>query len=57
MKNEFIGKIIRGFAGLKSKMYSLVTVDNEENKKAKRVNKNIVKNIRERLYYVLFNKK
>ena len=46
-----------GFAGLKSKMYSLVTADNEENKKAKRVNKNVVKNIRKRLYYVLFNKK
>ena len=39
-------------------MYSLVTIDNEENKKAKGVNKNVVKNIRHREYIdVLFNKK
>ena len=39
-------------------MYSLVTVDNEEIKKVKEVNKNVVKNIRHREYMdVLFNKK
>ena len=39
-------------------MYSLVTLDNEEIKKAKGVNKNVVKNIRHREYVdVLFNKK
>ena len=39
-------------------MYSLVAIDNEENKKAKGVNKNVVKNIRHREYVdVLFNKK
>ena len=39
MKDEFKGKIISEFVGLNSKMYSLVDVDNEENKKAKGVNK------------------
>ena len=39
-------------------MYSLVTLDNEEIKKAKGFNKNVVKNIRHREYVdVLFNKK
>ena len=58
MKDEFKGKIISEFIGLKSKMYSLVTVDNEKSKKAKGVNKNIVKNIRHKGFFdVLFNKK
>ena len=30
-------------------MYSLIDVDNEENKKANRVNKNVVKNTRQRI--------
>ena len=30
MKDEIKGKVISEFVGLKSKMYSLVTVDNEE---------------------------
>ena len=44
MKDEFKAKIINEFSGLKSKMYSLVTVGNDEIKKAKGVNKNTVKN-------------
>ena len=43
MKDEFKGKIISEFVGLKSKMYSLIAVDSEEVKKAKGVNKNVVK--------------
>ena len=58
MKDEFKGKIISEFVGLKSKMHSLTDVDNEENKKAKGVNKNVVKNIRDEEYIdVMFNKK
>ena len=57
MKDEFKGKIISDFVGLKSKIYSLIDVDNEENKKAKGVNKNVVKNIGHKEYvHVLFNK-
>ena len=43
MKDEFKGKIITEFVGLKSKMQSLVAVDDEKFKKAKGVNKNVVK--------------
>ena len=54
MKDEFKRKIISEFVGLKSKMYSLIDVDNDENKKAKGVNKKI----RHKEYNdVLFNKK
>ena len=35
MKDEFKGKIISEFVGLKSKIYSLVTEDNKEIKKKK----------------------
>ena len=41
MKDEFKGKIISEFVGLKSKMYSLISVDNVEVTKAKGVNKKI----------------
>ena len=38
-KDEFKGKLIIEFIGLKSKMYSLISVDHEEVSKAKGVNK------------------
>ena len=58
MKDEVKGKIISKFIGLKSKMYSLVTIDNEEMKKAEGVNKIVVKNRRHKEFVdVLFNKK
>ena len=45
MKDEFRGKIISEFIGLKQKMYSLIVADNGEIK-AKGVNKNTIKNMR-----------
>ena len=54
MKDEFKGKIINEFAGLKSKMYSLISVDNEEVTKAKGVNKKIR---HKEFVSVLFNNK
>ena len=54
MKDEFKGKIISAFVGLKSKMYSLISVDNEKVTKAKGVNKKIS---HEEFVSVLFNKK
>ena len=45
MKDEVKGKIISEFVGLKSKMYSLVLVNSGEIKKAKGVNKNVVRKI------------
>ena len=41
IKDEFKGKIISEFVGLKSKMYSLVSVDDEEVTKAKGINEKI----------------
>ena len=46
MKNEVKRNITGEFVGLNAKMYSLVFVNNEEIKKVKNVNKNIVKDIR-----------
>ena len=56
-KDEDKGRIISEFVGLKSKMYSLVTIDNKEIKKGKGVKKNVVKNTRHKEYLdALFNK-
>ena len=54
MKDEFRGKMINEFVGLKSKMCSLVSVDHEEVTKAKGVNKKIKY---KEFVDVLFNKK
>ena len=54
IKDEFKGKNINEFVGLKSKMYSLISVDDEEVTKAKGVNKKI---IYKKFVDVLFNKK
>ena len=54
MKDEFRGKIISEFVGLKSKMHSLISVDDKEVTKAKGVNKKIR---HKEFVDVLFNKK
>ena len=41
MKDEFKEKIISKFGGLKSKIYSLISVDDKEVTKAKGVNKKV----------------
>ena len=54
MKDEFNGTKISEFIGLKSKMHSLISVDNKEVNKAKGVNKKL----RHKEYLdVLFNQK
>ena len=53
-KDEFKGRIISEFVGLKSNMYSLIGGDGEEVTKAKGVNKKIR---HEEFVHVLFNKK
>ena len=58
IKDELKGKIISEIVWLKSKIYSLIDADNEQNKKVKGVNKNVVKNIRHKEYIDdLLNKK
>ena len=54
MKDELSGRIISEFVGLKSKMYSLITVDDEEKIRANGVNREL-----KHFEYVdvLFNKK
>ena len=54
MKDEFKGEIISEFGGLKSKMYSLISVDDKEVSKAKGANKKIK---HKESVDVLFNKK
>ena len=57
MKHEFKGRIISDFVGLNSKMYSLIVVDDKENKKEKGVNISVVKKIWLKEFFdVLFNK-
>ena len=51
MKDEFKGRIISEFVGLKSKMYSLISVDDKE-QKAKGVNEKI----KHKEFDVLFKK-
>ena len=54
MKDEFNGVKIIEFVGLKSKMYSLISGDDKEVNKPKRINKKL----RHKEYHdVLFNKK
>ena len=58
MKNETDDVTIEEFVGLKSKMYSYLLDDNNEHKKAKSVNGNIVATISHSEYKdVLLNKK
>ena len=54
MKDEFKGRKINEFIGLKSKMYSLISVDDEEVTKPKEVNKKIR---HKEFVDILFNKK
>ena len=54
MKDEFKGKTISEFVGLKRKMYSLIGVDDEKVTKAKGVN---IKIRHKEFVNILFNKK
>ena len=44
MKDEAAGKIIKEFVGLRSKLYSYIMDEGEENKKCKGIKKQVVKN-------------
>ena len=58
IKDEFKGKIADDFVGLKSKRQFIKDIDGKENKTGKGVNKNFVKNIKDKKYIdILFNKK
>ena len=54
MKDEFKGEVISEFIGFKSKMYSLITVKNQEVSKAKGVNRKLK---HEEFVEALFNRK
>ena len=54
MKYEMGGKVVSEFIGLKSKMYSLIRVDDEENIRAKGINRDLKY---DEFRDVLFNKK
>ena len=54
LKDDYKGKVISEFVGLKSKMYSLISADDDELTKAKGVNKKIK---HKEFVDVLFNKK
>ena len=54
MEDEISGKVISEFVGLKSKMYWLVTVDDEEKVRAKGINKKLR---HDEFYDILFDKK
>ena len=54
VKDEFKGKIISEFVGLKSRMYSLVNVNGKENKKSKGINKIVVKNARHKIFLMFY---
>ena len=58
MRNETCGLPIRGFVGLKSKIYTLITEEKHESKKAKDINKNVIDDELKYEDYknVLFNK-
>ena len=58
MKDDFKGEIISEFVALMLQMHSFIVVDGEKVKKAKGVNKNVVKNMRHKESVdALFNKK
>ena len=58
MKDEAAGVATEEFVGLKPKMYLYLVDDNNEHKKAKDVNKNVVATINHNEYKdVLLNKK
>ena len=58
MRDETCGVAIKGFVGLKSKMYTLITEEKHESKKAKDINKNVIDDELKYEDYknVLFNK-